>query len=389
MDLFAIGLITPLFGTHLRGLGASNFLIGIIASSYSGIQVISGPLIGSWSDVRDRKVVLMISLLFCAVCYLSLGIFSSIFCIFLIRLLLGFMKHTQSICKAMVSDLFPPDKHSELLSRTAVLGTIGFNIGPLFGGFISELSNGFTLVCTLTFILFLMNIFLSSLLPSFKKRHEKGDELQVKSLGIKQELLKIGANIKNIDWPQSWHLFAMRFLSSIATALFFYNQTFYMKEFFNLSQRHIGYVITFSGTIQTITVYSLSYLNQMFYKNEPDGVKCISHFFLLMSIASLLLCFANQFTYFLICIIPFVISSSVLRISTTQIVLEKCDKDKIGTYGGVSYSFVSIAKFIVPTLSGIVSDSFSNQASIVLSFIPAITGVILTSTILKKKNKEL
>lgn len=68
------------------------------------------------------------------------------------------MKHTQGLCKAMVSDVFPTERRAELLSRTAVLGTIGFNLGPLFGGFISELPNGFTLVCSLTFILFLMNI---------------------------------------------------------------------------------------------------------------------------------------------------------------------------------------------------------------------------------------
>lgn len=201
--------------------------------------------------------------------------------------------------------------------------------------------------------------------------------------------MKIGTNIKSIDWSKSWHLFAMRFLSGIATALFFYNQTFYMKDYFNLSQRHIGYVMSFSGVIQTTTVYSLSYINQVFYKNEPDGVRCISHFFLLMAVASFLLCFVNSIEYFLLCIIPFVISSSVLRISTTQLVLEKCGKDKVGTYGGVSYSVVSVAKFIVPTISGIVSDSLSNHASVVLAFIPAVTGVLLTRTVLQYKNKQL
>jgi hypothetical protein len=47
MDLFAVGLTVPLFSNHLRELGASHFTIGLLSSLYSGLQVISGPVVVS------------------------------------------------------------------------------------------------------------------------------------------------------------------------------------------------------------------------------------------------------------------------------------------------------------------------------------------------------
>jgi MFS family permease len=89
MDLFAVGLTVPLFSTHLRELGASHFTIGLLSSLYSGLQVISGPVVGSWSDVRDRKSVLTITLVLCSIAYVALGFANSILVIAIVRFALG------------------------------------------------------------------------------------------------------------------------------------------------------------------------------------------------------------------------------------------------------------------------------------------------------------
>ncbi|KAJ8870628.1 hypothetical protein PR048_029651 [Dryococelus australis] len=73
-DLFAVSLVMPLMSTHLRSLGASHFLIGLLGSTYSCLQLFSGPVVGSWSDIRGRRAVLLFTKLFemygCLACWI-------------------------------------------------------------------------------------------------------------------------------------------------------------------------------------------------------------------------------------------------------------------------------------------------------------------------------
>lgn len=56
-DLFAIGIMFPLLYPYVRELGASHITVGLIDSSYSALQVLTGPLI-----VRNRAVSFMLFL---------------------------------------------------------------------------------------------------------------------------------------------------------------------------------------------------------------------------------------------------------------------------------------------------------------------------------------
>ncbi|RZC31959.1 MFS 1 domain containing protein [Asbolus verrucosus] len=158
MDLFAVGLTFPLLSNHLRELGASHLSVGLISSLYSGLQVVSGPVVGSWSDVRDRKSVLTTTLLLCSVGYILLGLTSSIFVVAVVRFVLGITKHTQSICKAIITDLLPVEERAGAFGKSAAFGSLGFIVGPVIGGHLSEVSNGFSYVCALTGLLFVINI---------------------------------------------------------------------------------------------------------------------------------------------------------------------------------------------------------------------------------------
>ncbi|XP_052088778.1 major facilitator superfamily domain-containing protein 9-like [Mytilus californianus] len=64
LDLFGVSMIFPLLSTHVRDLGASSTLVGTIGSIYGGIQLLSSPLVGRWSDVSGRRFCLLWCLLF-------------------------------------------------------------------------------------------------------------------------------------------------------------------------------------------------------------------------------------------------------------------------------------------------------------------------------------
>jgi len=71
---------------------------------------------------------------------------------------IGCFKHTQTLGKAMASDL-APNRKSHVLGNINSFGSIGFILGPMIGSHIvSMYDNGFQKVCTLVAASFFLNI---------------------------------------------------------------------------------------------------------------------------------------------------------------------------------------------------------------------------------------
>ncbi|GLG96616.1 Membrane transporter [Gryllus bimaculatus] len=157
-DLVAISLVVPLMGAHLRSLGMSHFLIGLLGSAYAGLQLITSPIIGSWSDVQGHRLIFIQTMVICSLCYLLWGFTTSLGVILLIRLVLGSFKHTQTLCKALISYTVPQPEQAEAFGKLNAMAGIGFMIGPIIGGHMAELENGFLYICCLVAFTLWINI---------------------------------------------------------------------------------------------------------------------------------------------------------------------------------------------------------------------------------------
>uniref|UniRef100_A0A8D8VEP9 Major facilitator superfamily domain-containing protein 9 n=1 Tax=Cacopsylla melanoneura TaxID=428564 RepID=A0A8D8VEP9_9HEMI len=156
LDLLAASLIVPLMSNYLRNdIHLSNFLIGIISSTFSLLQIVSAPVVGYLSDLCGRKTILLSCLLICAVSYFLLGLFQHIAVIILVRVVLGVFKHTQVICKAYISDIC--EDSSKAFSQLMTITFLGFFIGPSLGGHVIGYENGFFYVCTIAAGIFVVN----------------------------------------------------------------------------------------------------------------------------------------------------------------------------------------------------------------------------------------
>ncbi|KAJ8939605.1 hypothetical protein NQ318_010612 [Aromia moschata] len=373
LDLFAIGLTFPLFSSHLRDLGVSHTLIGLLGSTYSGVQVLSGPLIGGWSDVRTRKSVLKTTLLVCTICYGLLGITSSIYFIFVLRFILGIIKHTQSICKAVISDIVPPSEQTVIFGRSAALGSFGFIIGPLIAGHLSEVRNGFTYVCALTALLFLINLGLAYFLPDESTKRKASNNQSI-LWGIKYEFRKVMKDLRSIDWNEHWSTFLLRFLFGLSLSCFFSNQTLYLKEKYELSERYTGYIVSYFSTIGMVSAFFINLINN-FYKTDYTCLIRLLHFFTILTVCFICISISQSIWMFLILLVPFSIVSTSLRVVSMELMLKQSDKSHRGSLSGASNSIMSIMRFISPLLTGLVGDIFSGQYVMLVAVIPSSIGM--------------
>ncbi|XP_018565092.1 major facilitator superfamily domain-containing protein 9-like [Anoplophora glabripennis] len=377
LDLFAVGLTFPLFANHLRELGASHTLVGVCSSVYSGLQLFSGPLIGGWSDVRGRKSVLKITLLLCAISYGFLGLTTSILCIILLRIVFGITNHTQIICKAVISDLIPPGDQTGVYGRSAALSSLGFIVGPFLGGHLSEIKHGFTYVSGVTALAFLVNLGLATLLPSESRiRNIQNNDVSLIT-GIKREFAKTVKELNDIDWKVHWDSFLLRFLFCLAIMCYFSNQSLYLREKYELSQKHIGYIISFFGTISMFSAFFLDQINS-FYKDDSTCFTRLFHFSLLLTSCFMAIAFSPNISVLLLLMVPFSVASTVLRVVSMELMLKKSDESHTGSLSGASNSVMSLAKFLTPFLTGVISDIFTEKSVMFVGILPSGLCVFLT-----------
>eukprot|EP00063_Salmo_salar_P045242 XP_014020077.1 PREDICTED: major facilitator superfamily domain-containing protein 9-like [Salmo salar] len=156
MDLFGVSMIIPLLSHHVKALGASPTVAGLVGSTYGILQLFSSTIVGSWSDVVGRRYSMLTCLLLSALGYGLLGMSTSIGLFVLARIPVGLFKHSLSICRALLSDLVSEAERPLVMGHFNAASSVGFILGPVVGGYLTEHEGGFytsSFTCAAIFLL--------------------------------------------------------------------------------------------------------------------------------------------------------------------------------------------------------------------------------------------
>ncbi|HND11168.1 MAG TPA: MFS transporter, partial [Pseudomonadota bacterium] len=130
VDVFGLTLVLPLQAIYAEHLGATPLQATLLVSVFAICQLVASPLLGSWSDRIGRKSVLLFSQIGALFGYLAMASATSLWMIYLARVIQGTTAGNLSIAQAYIAD------HSEAKDRAksfAVIGVafgLGFFIGP-------------------------------------------------------------------------------------------------------------------------------------------------------------------------------------------------------------------------------------------------------------------
>ena len=72
-------------------------------------------------------------------------------------LLAGIFKHTLSISRALLSDLVSEKERPLVIGQFNAASSVGFILGPMVGGYLTELDGGFYLTAFICCCVFLLN----------------------------------------------------------------------------------------------------------------------------------------------------------------------------------------------------------------------------------------
>ncbi|MBV0925613.1 MFS transporter [Halomicroarcula limicola] len=138
LDLLGFGIVIPILPYYTRSFpGGTEFVIGLLAASYSAMQFAFAPLLGSLSDRVGRRPVLILSLCGSVLAWTVFGLATALWLLFASRMLAGAMGGNISTAQAYVADVTPPERRAAALGFIGAAFGLGFIFGPGIGAVLS------------------------------------------------------------------------------------------------------------------------------------------------------------------------------------------------------------------------------------------------------------
>ncbi|WP_255151037.1 MFS transporter [Halorarius halobius] len=140
LDLLGFSIVIPILPYYTRAFfpGPGNeVVIGALAASYSVMQFLFAPLLGSLSDRYGRRPVLLVSIAGSVLAWTVFGLASALWMLFVSRMLAGAMGGNISTAQAYVADVTPVEERAQALGLLGAAFGLGFVFGPAIGAVLS------------------------------------------------------------------------------------------------------------------------------------------------------------------------------------------------------------------------------------------------------------
>lgn len=172
IDSLGFGLVFPIFSPLIVGneggmfadtssLAVRGLLFGFLVSAYCIGQFFGGPLLGSLSDRKGRKKVLIGAMWIAFFSYLLAGlgvIISSLSLLYLGRILTGISAGSLPVAQSVIADVSTKETKAKNFALVGTSFWLGFVIGPYIGGKLAIY--GFTLPFSVAAFVCLFNALL-------------------------------------------------------------------------------------------------------------------------------------------------------------------------------------------------------------------------------------
>jgi multidrug resistance protein len=140
IDLVGFGIVIPVLPFYAEGtrFNATPRTVGILFASYSVMQLIFSPVLGRLSDKYGRRPVLLISIIGTGIGFLILGFATTLWMLFVGRILDGITGGNISTAQAYIADITTKEERAKGMGLLGAAFGLGFIFGPAIGGILSR-----------------------------------------------------------------------------------------------------------------------------------------------------------------------------------------------------------------------------------------------------------
>ncbi|MBA3393323.1 MAG: MFS transporter [Deltaproteobacteria bacterium] len=246
VDVLGFTIVIPLLPFYAERFGASPLVATTLVSVYAVCSLISTPIIGKLSDQYGRKPLLMYSQAGTCAGFIVLAFSTSLWMVFIGRILPGLSAGNLSIAQAYISDHTAPENRAKAFGIIGIAFGIGFMFGPALGGWLGTYSLHLPFIVAAGFSAVAM-FFTYTLLP--KETQPPPQHAEVGPGGRRPSAFDWRTYAEFFGRPELRALYVQFFLFSFAFSCFFSGFALFAEHNDELrwGPDEVGYLFTFAG----------------------------------------------------------------------------------------------------------------------------------------------
>lgn len=352
VDILGYTIILPLLPFYSERLGATPFIVGLLISTYAICQLVSGPIIGSLSDRAGRKPLLIISQMGTLTGFLILSQATTLWVIFLSRIIDGLTAGNLSLAQAYIADVTEPHKRAQSFGVIGIAFGLGFMAGPAISGFLAGYGYAYPIYAAA--LLSTTSILCTStLLPGTTPGHVAGSDVDPGPGGRRLGLLEWSGYMEYFRRPGLRELLLEFFLFALCFSSFTSGFALFAERRFTwhghaFGAKQVGYVFAYAGFLGVILQGGL--IGRLV--KWLGEAKLVKSGFLCTAIGYGALGFIYRIPDLLGITAVASYGTGVLRPAVTSLITQKASKREQGVVLGLTQSLTSIAQILAPLLSG-------------------------------------
>jgi len=344
IDLIGFGIVIPVLPYYAEGtrFGATPREIGLLFASYSVMQLFFAPVLGRLSDKHGRRPVLLFSLLGTCVGFLILGFATTLWMLFLGRIIDGISGGNISTAQAYIADVTTKENRAKGMGLIGAAFGLGFVFGPAIGGVLSRwgIQVPFLFAGGLAFV---NAVLLYFTLPETITPDHPARTSAAAGRGW-------GRLITALRDPKLAYVLSIYFVSIVAFSIMTTSFALFLAFRFGYDAYHAGWIFAYVGIISALIQGGLiGRLVKRF--GEPPLVLAGSLFFTLSLIASPFVTPAIGIMGILITGLFSSIGNALNAPTLTSLASKSVSEKEQGAIMGVAQSVASLARAVGPALA--------------------------------------
>lgn len=334
----------PLLPFYAEHHGAGPFGAGLLVSVYAVCQLIGGPLLGRLSDTTGRKPLLLVSQIGTLFGFALLAFSTSLWLIFLSRIIDGITAGNISLAQAYIADVTKPEERTKSFAVIGIAFGLGFLIGPAVSGYLAQFSFYYPIYAAMG--LSAASILATAvLLPS--TRPSASTERRLSLLGW-------GAYAGYFRKPGLSSLLWQFFAYMCCFSLFMSGFPLFAERRFTWDGRpfgpkEVGYIYAYVGVLGIILQGGLiGRLSRRF-----GDWNLVRNGLLLSTLGFAALAWTYQFNVLLVVTGIIACGTGVVRPAITSLITQFTDRSEQGSVLGLTQSLQSVAQIVAPFVAGL------------------------------------
>jgi multidrug resistance protein len=246
IDLVGFGIVIPVLPFYAEGsiFNATPRTVGLLFASYSIMQLIFSPVLGGLSDKYGRRPVLLLSIIGTGIGFLVLGFATTLFMLFVGRILDGITGGNISTAQAYIADITTKENRAKGMGLIGAAFGLGFIFGPAIGGILSQWG------IQVPFFFAAALCFANAVLLYFTLPETVTAEHAVKNRAGGGRSLKHVLN--SLKQPRLAFVLIIYFLFIVAFSIMTTSFSLYTMFRFGYDAQHTGYLFAYVGLIAVI-----------------------------------------------------------------------------------------------------------------------------------------